>query len=443
MISDIKELKGKRVVVMGLGLLGRGIGDVAYLAKLGTKVLVTDIKTEAQLAPALKQLAKYRTIEYVLGSHRVRDFQTADVVIKAASVPLDSPYIAAAKKAKVPVYMTTALFAALTPATTIGITGTRGKSTTTQLIYEILKAAGKRVHLGGNVRGVTTLPLLDKARSGDYAVLELDSWQLQGFGDLKISPQLSVFTTFMDDHLNYYKGNRERYFLDKANIYRYQKKGDTLVTTLGVLPLIRKRHFVSVGKIVTAKPQLVPKAWKLKIPGEHNRLNAACAVAIAQQLGISKAVIKKVVTNFSGLPGRLNYLRTWKGVAMYNDNNATTPDATIAALNAFPAKRVVLICGGTTKNLDTTRLVRELKRRAKAVILLSGSGTDEIKNEVLRKIPTSSEHERLEDCFKGALKLARKGDVLVFSPGFTSYSKYFANEYERNDLFVKLVKKLK
>src|ERR1700761_1157631 len=198
---------GKRVTLMGLGLLGRGIGDAAFLAGLGAQLTVTDRKSEAELAASLKQLAGFPNIQYVLGEHRLENFQHADMVIKAAGVPVASPYIEAARDAGVAVYMSTALFAKFarqTGARLVGITGTRGKSTVTHMIHHALTGTDRRALLGGNVRGLSTLALLPEVRNGDIAVLELDSWQLQGFGDLRMSPDVAVFTNLLMDHLNYY-----------------------------------------------------------------------------------------------------------------------------------------------------------------------------------------------------------------------------------------------
>ncbi|MEX0924990.1 MAG: Mur ligase family protein, partial [Candidatus Paceibacterota bacterium] len=186
--------KDKHITVMGLGLLGRGVGDARFLAEQGAKVLVTDLKTEDELRESVEQLKEYENISFVLGGHREEDFagkdgeNVPDMVIKAAGVPFDSPYVQAAQNAGVSVTMSTALFAKLTPATIIGITGTRGKSTVTHLVADILEASGKNVFRGGNVQGVSTLEHLPESTEGEVAVLELDSWQLQGFSEEKISP---------------------------------------------------------------------------------------------------------------------------------------------------------------------------------------------------------------------------------------------------------------
>src|SRR3989344_8818958 len=222
----------KKITMMGLGLLGRGVAVAKFLASCGAVLTVTDLKIRKELAPSLLQLKKYKNIRYVLGRHELKDFSNCHLVIKAAGVPLDSPYVKEAIKNKVPVEMEASLFAKLSEAKIIGITGTRGKTTTAHVIYEILKKAGKKVFIGGNIRGGSTLPFISKFKGDCLVVLELDSWQLQGFGDSKISPNLAVFTTFYPDHLNYYKGSMKRYFDDKANILKYQKKGDFLILAL-------------------------------------------------------------------------------------------------------------------------------------------------------------------------------------------------------------------
>ena len=220
-----RYFKNKKITVMGLGLLGRGIGVVKFLAEQGVKLTVTDLKNKKELKLALDKLKKFKNIKYVLGEHKLDDFKNRDLIIRAANVPLDSVYIKEAQKNNIPIEMDASLFARLSLATIIGITGTRGKSTVTKIIYNSLKKhslKNRNVFLGGNIKGIATLPLLKKAKKGDFVILELDSWQLQGFGDLEISPHISVFTNFMSDHLNYYKGDMQHYFDDKANIFKYQ-----------------------------------------------------------------------------------------------------------------------------------------------------------------------------------------------------------------------------
>ena len=280
--------KNKRITVLGLGLLGRGVGDVEFLAKCGAEVLVTDKKSDGELAESVAKLKKYPNVTFRLGGHQKEDFEKCDLVIKSAGVRLDSPEIVAARAAGVPVAMSTALFAKYAMeegAKVVGVTGTRGKTTVAHMIHHSLisafaKASADRranVFLGGNVRGISTLAMLPDVKKGDIAVLELDSWQLQGFGELKISPNISVFTNLMPDHQNYYK-DMEEYFSDKANIFRYQKVGDVLIIGNSIADKVRATQ-PPLDPII---PERIPSDWKLRVVGEQNRGNGEVNSAHAE-----------------------------------------------------------------------------------------------------------------------------------------------------------------
>ncbi len=427
--------KGKKVTVMGLGLLGRGVGDAAFLSDCGALVTVTDMKDEIALASSLQQLKSYTNITYHLGGHVISDFTDTDLVIKAAGVKLDSPFIEAAREAGIPIAMSTSLFAQFAQAqgvTIVGVTGTRGKSTVSHMIYHALTHAGKRAHLGGNIRGLSTLAMLPDMCAGDIAVLELDSWQLQGFGDAYMSPHISIFTNLMPDHQNYYP-DMDSYFRDKANIFLYQTKDDALFVGADIEAQVRAAHPPVEPTVIS---ELAPD-WELKILGIHNRINAALAAAACLRLGLTSEVIRAGLESFNGVEGRLQFMGLAGGVRVFNDNNATTPEATIAALRALDQGRrdIVLIAGGADKNLDLDILVSEIQRTCKAVFLIAGTGTDRIKP--LLNDPQI--FQSLETATDSAFDTAVFGDAVLFSPAFTSFSAY-ANEYERNDHFLSLVR---
>lgn len=435
-----EQFKGKKITVMGLGLLGRALGYTKFLAECGAELVVTDLKTEEQLEKSIKILKKFKNIKFVLGGHKMEDFENKDMIIKAAGVPLDSLYIAHAIKNNIPIEMDVSLFAKCAPGVKIvGVTGTRGKSMTTMLIHEILSSNIKNhnVYLGGNMRGVATLPLLSKVKDGDILVAELDSWQLQGFGDAKISPHVSVFTTFMEDHMNYYKGDMKKYFDDKANIFKYQKKGDFLV----VRSLVKKMILKNIeSKLILAKKSDVID-WKFAVPGDNQRENLACAVNVAKIFNITENKIKKSVANFHGVEGRLELMKTYNGIKIYNDNNATTPMATISGLEALGGKKnIVLICGGNDKKLSVEPLKKAILKYCKAVVLIPGTGTDNLLNSKIKTETVITKN--LKEAVAHSLSLARRGDTVLFSPAFSSFSQW-NNEYERNDEFVKIIKKLK
>jgi UDP-N-acetylmuramoylalanine--D-glutamate ligase len=428
-----KQFKGKKITIMGLGLLGRGLGYTKFLAECGADLIVTDLKSKEQLATSVKELKNFKNIKFVFGEHRLEDFRDRDLIMKAAGVPLDSIYIKEAEKNNIPIEMDVSLFAKFTSGVKIvGITGTRGKSMVTALIYEILKKnekfLKKKVYIGGNVRGVATLPLLKKVKTGDILVCELDSWQLQGFGDAKISPHISVFTSFMPDHMNYYKNSMKDYFNNKANIFKYQKKGDVLI----IRPDVKK---------------LIPKNLESKFivveSGNFQEENKACAIEVAKQFRIPDIKIAQALKSFKGLEGRLQYIKTIKGVKIYNDNNATTPEATMAGIETLKEnKNIILICGGADKKLPLNVFVKVVNKYCKAVIMIPGTGTDKLKAKSYKLKPKILEMKTLKQAIMKALEISKKEDIILFSPAFASFGQ-FNNEYERGDLFLKLIKKLK
>ncbi len=457
----IEFFSGKKITVMGLGLLGRGIGDTAFLAECGADIIVTDMKSEVQLAESLLKLAPYSNITYSLGGHRDADFVGRDIVLVAAGVPADSPYVARARESGAEIAMSGALFAKLSGVPIIGVTGTRGKSTVTHMVHHVLSHVTEAtsptggVLLGGNVRGVSNLQLLKEVGEDSLAVMELDSWQLQGFGWAGISPHVSVFTNFMEDHLNYYKGDMDAYFADKAQIFLHQEDGDTLVTTHEVLlraqEFVRMKGIEMTQDIVLVDTSILPEDCLLTMPGEHNRLNAALAYEALRATGLTDEEIFEGLASFPGVPGRLEYLGEVNGVKVYNDNNATTPTATVRGIEAVagpPAggKNVVLIAGGAYKEVDPSVLIAPIQKHCKQVVLLPGTGTDKLKT-LLHTIPVNwnsveggSGREVLEKAVDAALAVASAGDVLLFSPSFASFG-MFVNEYERNDEFVALIQK--
>jgi UDP-N-acetylmuramoylalanine--D-glutamate ligase len=426
---------------MGLGLLGRGVGDAEFLAACGAELIVTDLKTAAELAPSIERLKAFPNIMYHLGEHRLEDFENRDMIIRAPNTPLDSPFIARARERGIPVEMDASLFAKRSPATIVGITGTRGKSTVTHLIYEMARAAGKNPFLGGNERGTATLPLLATTDATSTVILELDSWQLQGFEDARVSPHISVWTNFLPDHMNYYKGDMDRYFEDKAAIARFQKKGDAFVSTHDIIEKIDQRFGV-LESVCIADPVL-PTDWEVTLLGEHNRANAAFACAAARAMGIADDIIKNILKNFSGLPGRLQLLGEKNGVVFYDDGNSTTPEATIAALKALAplGRPIILIAGGSDKALDFSALVPEIEARVKKLVLFDGKATEKIKALLTKDFPRTIAAS-MEEAFAAAVAAAAPHDVILLSPGATSFG-IFKNEYDRGDQFKAAFEKLR
>lgn len=432
------HFRGKKITLVGLGLLGRGVGDARYLAECGAELIVTDLKSREELASSVAALESFPNITFVLGEHRLEDFRDRDLVLKAAGVPLDSPYIAEAKKHNIPVRMSADLFAEISGITCIGVTGTRGKSTVVHMLHAILKEARKKVLLGGNVRGVSTLALLPEATPEHIAVLELDSWQLQGWGEAKMSPHIAIFTTLYPDHLNYYKNNLETYLADKANIFLYQTDNDTLILGKQCAPTVIDKYGEQIeSKTIVVDTAKLPDTWVLRIPGMHNRYDAALALTAARALEVPDEVSRSALAVFAGVPGRLELIREVNGVQIYNDTTSTTPEATLAALAALEPAHTVLIAGGSDKGLEMDALIAKLPE-VKEIILLAGTGTDRIKSQLPED---TSIYGSIGDAVAAAIEAAEPGDTVLFSPAFASFG-MFKNEFDRGDQFNALINSL-
>lgn len=438
-----KDYQGKKVLVMGLGLLGRGVADAKFFAEIGAKVTVTDLRKKEELKFSLEKL-RGLPIRYVLGRHQKEDFVQTDLILRNPAVSLDSPFLKLAKIHHIPVEMDEALFAKYAPVNLIGITGTRGKSTTTVLIYKILKSAGYPVWLGGNIKGKATLPLLKEIKENSWVVLELSSWQLQGFRKIKISPQIAVLTNIYEDHLNRYK-NMSEYIADKKLIFEYQTANDFLIINKD-LKITRELAKEAESKIVwfSKKDALLIWSTGIKIQGEHNQENIAAAMKVAEVLKIKPKVVQRVISSFRGLKYRLEKIATISGVDYINDTTSTTPIAAIKALQSFK-RPLILITGGASKNLDMKDFALEIVKKTKGVILLEGTATRE-----LQTLINKSGGEKLIlgyfNKLNKALQLAKEkaipGDIVLFSPGCASFG-MFKNEFDRGEQFNKIVKSFK
>ncbi|HPL93273.1 MAG TPA: UDP-N-acetylmuramoyl-L-alanine--D-glutamate ligase [bacterium] len=434
--------KDKTVTVMGLGLLGRGIADTKFLAKYAKSVIVTDLKSDEALRVALDELKEFSNIKYVLGEHHDEDFINTDLVLKNAAVPPSSKYLKIAREHNIPIEMDESLFAKFKPedAKIIGITGTRGKTTTTFLINDLLPLTGKRFHLAGNVQGKATLPLLEIVQPGDLILLELSSWQLQGFGEAQISPEIAIWTNLYPDHLNYYQGSMEAYSNDKKQIYLHQKESDLYIYNQDD-DFVRNTAHEAKAQKISFSINDVPEDWQFKILGKHNRSNVAAALACGRALGLSNEVMRPILENFGGVEYRLQYLGEKNNLKFYNDSTSTTPVAGATALAAFPNQDIYLIAGGSDKNLEFDDWAAMAKDNAKAIFLLKGEGTNKIKDALLKigaENLVAGEYESLVGAWEALLAQAGYG-IVLFSPACASFG-MFINEYDRGEQFSKLVK---
>ncbi len=436
-----QSYQGKRVLVMGLGLLGGGVGVTRFFCEIGAKVTVTDLKSAKELAPSLGKL-KDLPVRLALAGHQKKDFQEADLIIRNPAVALDSPFLEISRRARVKISMETALFAKFCSAPMIGVTGTRGKTTTATLIYELLRGSGREAILGGNVQGVASLALLKKLRQNSLVVLELSSWELQGFQDEKISPKIAVMTNIYPDHLNRYVSLAD-YIEDKKIIFKYQKKNDFLVLNQEN-EATKKMAVEAKSQVVWFQPADLPENWSLRLVGKHNRSNASAAYQVGKILGLYPQWMAAVFETFSGVAYRLETVAEINAVKYVNDTASTIPEATIAALDSF-RRPIILIAGGADKKLDFTQLGQAIAAKTKAVVLLAGTATGKLE-EAIKKAGGEGKLMATLDNFKKAVLAAKaaaqSGEVVLLSPGCASFG-MFVNEYDRGEQFNQLVEEIK
>ncbi|MBU1132381.1 UDP-N-acetylmuramoyl-L-alanine--D-glutamate ligase [Patescibacteria group bacterium] len=444
-MKKFPSFKNKKILILGLGLLGRGIKDAIFFAEKGADVRITDLKTADQLKESLEKLKKYN-FKFTLGEHKEQDILEADLIIRNAAVPASSEFLKFAKKKKIPVDMDESLFAEYCPCPIIGITGTRGKSTTTALIGKILQnnlefLKRKNVYVAGNIKGEATLPLIDKVTKDDLVVLELSSWQLQGFGRKKISPHISIVTNIYPDHLNSYKNMRE-YANDKKFIFLFQKKKDFCILN-EKNPYTKKMGPEVKSKLIWFSKKDVPKNWKLTMLGKHNLENASSAMAVGKILGLSKKQMQSSISEFPGLEHRLEFVKKLNNVNFINDTTSTTPIAGQKALEAIPGP-IILIAGGASKNLILKDFAKTIVKKAKSVILLDGNATDALERDIKYFGGDHLIIGRFND-FNEAVTRAYDhslpGDTILLSPGCASFG-LFVNEFDRGEQFKKIVNKL-
>ncbi len=437
-----KEFFGKKVLVVGLGLQGGGVGVAKFFAELGAKVTVTDKKTSEQLVSSINQLKSY-SITFHLGGHDLKDFLETDCIFKGPSVPWKLPEIIRAKEKSIPIKMEVSFFAKYFKGKIIGITGTRGKSTTTNMIFNLLKQSGFSVYLAGGLPGISTINYLKTLSEKDWVVMELSSWALSGFQQEKISPHIAVFTNFYPDHLNYYN-NINDYLSDKKAIFLHQKKEDFLIINKSLKKKIKKSLTNYQGKVIWFdKNDFSYQLTYLK--GEHNLENSAAALKVSQVLNLNKENSVKIITNFQGLPYRQQMIRKINNITFINDTTSTTPIATIKAIETFKDKKIIIILGGNSKNLPFNELLESLDQVEK-IIFLAGSFTDLIIDQVKKRYEKkviSEVFSSLKEAVEKAYLLAKNIDnnqevVVLFSPGATSFA-MFNNEFHRGEEFNKIV----
>jgi len=460
----VRDWQGKRVVIIGLARQGKALAQ--FLSQKGVEVVVSDQQSAEQLGPAIKELAAYE-LTYQLGSHPSSLLEGTDVLFLSGGVPGDLPLAVEARKRGIELANDTQLFLEACRAPVIGITGSAGKTTTTSLVGRMAEIAfagsERRAWVGGNI-GRPLLNDLDEIKSDDLVIIELSSFQLEL---MTMSPHIAAVLNLTPDHLDRH-GSMEVYAAAKKRILANQLKDDIAVVRHDDPLTWEMRSLVQGRMIAFGWEQPVDEKEsayvrdgvlrlmygdveheicsvdKVALRGRHNLMNLLAASALASAAGLPIEAMSEAASDFQGVPHRLEFVRRVQGADWYNDSIATTPDRALAAVRAFVEPKV-LLAGGQDKDLLWETFAREVVRRVDHLILF-GEVAQKIEHYIKDAAkddtkPTLVICEGLADAVQAAAEVAEEGDVVVLSPGGTSFDE-FSNYEVRGEKFRALVEEL-
>ncbi len=477
-LSKIENFQDAMVTVMGLGRFkqGSGVGAAKWLMRHGAQIVITDLKSEADLKESVEEIMKWYT-EYknthtnrdiyapvfVLGEHHEDDFTNVDLVMQNPGVARESAFVELAKKEGIHVESDISLFLRYCPFPVYSITGTRGKSTTTALLGEMLRRMHPKTVVAGNI---TRSPLEDldwilEEKTPVPIVLELSSWLLESIQDLGKGPDIAILTNAYKDHLDRY-ASYEAYIAAKEIIFNVQMEDQIAIVnadqeiTTEIVSRATSKHIhwfshapLTEGKMgayidgtelkrnLDGKPITFANVSDVALSGEHNLLNVLPAALAAHLVGVSDEDIREALKSFAGLPGRQQVVGEVEGVMYVNDTTATSPEGTMVALKRFGnGGNIILLAGGSTKGFTFEQLADSLQKECKYVILFEGTATNDLE-KAIGTVP----HVRVDSMAKAmeaAVAIATLGDIVLLSPGTASFG-VFKNEFDRGDQFEKSV----
>jgi UDP-N-acetylmuramoylalanine--D-glutamate ligase len=427
------DLGNKKVTVFGLGK--SGLAAARKLSAMGAKVRATDAKSSLDI-----QELDGIGIEVELGGHTLKSIEDAEMIVVSPGVHLDIPVLEEAKKRGIPIISEIELAYQFVTKPIVAVTGTNGKTTTTTLIGEMLRAAGKKVSVGGNIGS----PLVEVDDSKlDFIVAEISSYQLETVD--KFKPWVSVILNIQSDHLERHRSMQE-YVKQKARIFMNQTGDDYLVyneddpivkqMVLGARCRVLGFSKDRAAEIITINPE------EIKIPGRHNLENALAAASAAYLCGVSKETVVRVLKTFPGVEHRIEYAVTVDRIDFYNDSKGTNPDSTMVAIDTFSNRGIVLILGGRDKGTDLAPMVEKVKKNVKEVVLI-GEAAQRFE-EALRSKGYSHIHHAgssMAEAVNKSFSLASPEDVVLLSPACASFD-MFNNYEERGRAFKEIVRNL-
>jgi UDP-N-acetylmuramoylalanine--D-glutamate ligase len=448
------ELKGKRVLVVGLGK--SGVAAALFLQSQGARVTVSDSKSETELGKDIPALLD-RGVIVETGGHGERTFRDQDLIVVSPGVPSDTPQLQQARSYQVPVIGEVELASRFLRGKTVAITGSNGKTTTTALCGDIFAKSGLVTQVGGNI-GTPVTDLIVTSKDESYNVLEISSFQLESIESFH--PQIAAILNITPDHLDRH-GSFEAYVEAKARIFLNQTSKDFAVLNAddkscveigkrlksAVYWFCAKEH-TSPGACARAasifwrtvdgkETEIMPLA-EIPLKGRHNLENVLAAVSIAMLAGCDAVSIRRAVGEFKAVEHRLEHVATINGVAYYNDSKATNVDATLKALESFPAN-IHIILGGKDKGSDYSVMRDLLAKRAKKVYTI-GSAAEKIESQLAGAVPIVSA-KTLERAIELASNAAVSGDVVLLAPACASFDQ-FENYEHRGRVFKERVRAL-
>src|SRR6266702_4869600 len=447
------DLNGKRVLVVGLGR--SGVASALFLKSRGARVTVSDAKSEDQLRKEIPALLDHG-IAVETGGHGERTFKNQDLIVVSPGVPIDAEPISQARALGQDILGEIELAAEFLQGQIVAITGSNGKTTATTLTGEILSAGGLKTLVGGNI-GTPAISLVPQATPETVTVLEVSSFQLETIRHFR--PKIAVVLNVTPDHLDRHR-TFAAYVDAKARVFENQQGEDFAVlnaddatcvelagrTRAQVLWCSRKREveqgaFVRKGDVLfrgTGGQREVMLASEIPLKGSHNLENVLAAVCAGALMGCEAGKIGDAIRDFKAVEHRLEYVATLRGVEYYNDSKATNVDATIKALESFPAN-VYLILGGKDKGNDYSELAPLIAERVKRVYTI-GAAAAKIESQIGTAVPVTSA-QTLESAVRKAADLATEGDIVLLAPACASFDQ-FPNYEERGKVFKELVQSL-
>ncbi len=458
----LNKIKNKKILIQGLGLNGGGLGSALFFLENGFNVTITDLKNSDDLNDSIEKLIPYKdNIRYVLGKHEEKDFKEADIIVKGPGVPPSNNYIKIGEDNGAYITSDIEIFFEIIECNVYGVTGSKGKSTTVSAIYNIFLKKSKNSFMGGNIT-ISPLTFYNELNKNSLVILELSSWQLRDLKDKNFHLKGSAITNLLRDHQNYYS-SMDDYLKDKIIIADNQNKNDfcliphndKFIKSSSINSNVRLYTFSKDNKNSNFFYENNNAYFKNNndflqifslndiilsdkiIQGEHIKLNLLIAGAFAYLAGIKKEKIIKGIISFKGSPYRMELIRIWNGIKFINDTTATIPDAAYNAILSFK-EPVIWIAGGNDKNLDF-EIIKDISNIPKKIFLLEGDGTDKMKKFINRNDIVIS--DSLESILKKAIEIAEPGDVILLSPGCTSFG-LFKNEFHRGEIFNNFVKAL-